>query len=325
MEGPCPKQLVVDIEDGNRDMHTRLDRCLQLVEQMAADRQLPHAYAGGRILEAYRTLQSYAQAGISYEQMIHTMRPEGLGDLRQLQQRAQLIQAGHDHVLNDKGWAVARNDYLRALYRHEKGSNVHSFKLSATFNEPLEHLVAMAREIDNVHHYDSILSGVVLDQPSLFEGSFYIGVKTPWPFKNMDFMLHAHGADLSEEHKCTVLMFGTPKSIPSDHLRKLPASAATCTRVTVLEGSCVLLRPLPPGPDGRPRTQGYMMVHLNPDLPSIPQLWIKLLLKVASPWLHGLVKGGLKTCFATPASVLSKRMAERPALYDLIRRRMSLF
>ena len=79
------------------------------------------------------------------------------------------------------------------------GTMVHSFKLSATFEHPLERLVALAREIDLVHILDERLSGRILEQPSLFDGTFHIHVKTPWPFpRDLDLCLYACGADLAQ-------------------------------------------------------------------------------------------------------------------------------
>ena len=79
------------------------------------------------------------------------------------------------------------------------GTMVHSFKLSATFEHPLDRLVALAREIDLVHILDERLSGKILEQPSLFDGTFHIHVKTPWPFpRDLDLCLYACGADLAQ-------------------------------------------------------------------------------------------------------------------------------
>lgn len=82
---------------------------------------------------------------------------------------------------------------------------VHSFKLSATFEHPLERLVALAREIDLVNILDERLSGQIMEQPSLFDGTFNIHVKTPWPFpRDLDLTLYACGADLSQV-LCTII------------------------------------------------------------------------------------------------------------------------
>lgn len=89
---------------------------------------------------------------------------------------------------------------------------VHSFKLSATFEHPLDRLVSLAREIDLVHILDERLSGKILEQPSLFDGTFHIHVKTPWPFpRDLDLCLYACGADLAQVQSKCPLSWANPE------------------------------------------------------------------------------------------------------------------
>ncbi len=85
------------------------------------------------------------------------------------------------------------------MYRHVKGTRVHAVKFCATFNCPVEQLLALAREFDLTSMWNSfVLDSTVLHEPSIFESFVYAGNWLPFPFSCMDAVIHARGVDLSE-------------------------------------------------------------------------------------------------------------------------------
>lgn len=49
-------------------------------------------------------------------------------------------------------------------------------------------------------------------------------------------------------------------------------------------------RPLPPSPDGTPRTEAALMVHLDPHIPFIPAFLLNFVLGVLAPYIFNQVR-----------------------------------
>ncbi|KAK9842419.1 hypothetical protein WJX84_006824 [Apatococcus fuscideae] len=269
-------------QDGGRGSLEGQSFKLKKAKQRKLAKQLHDAFADGRCMEANMRLQELRHHPDVGGAQLASAAGVSLEDLDALPTRAEEYDTAVRDIRNDEGWDVARDNALRALHRHEKGTMVHSFKLSATFEHPLDRLVALAREIDLVNILDERLSGRILEQPSLFDGTFHIHVKTPWPFpRDLDLCLYACGADLSQEHRCMVILLRdspgglTPDQIPSSTKQQPTA------RLSVLPGSAIMLRPVAvqDGAKNSSSTEGHLMVHLTMDLASVPSLWIRLLLR----------------------------------------------
>lgn len=54
--------------------------------------------------------------------------------------------------------------------------------------------------------------------------------------------------------------------------------------------------------DGRPRTKGTVLAHLDPRVPFVPAFLVNFMLKVASPFAFRMMKkvrANIRPCFAT--------------------------
>lgn len=82
-------------------------------------------------------------------------------------------------------------------------------------------------------------------------------------------------------------------------------------------------RPLAPSADGAPRTEGSLLIHLDPHIPFIPAFLLNFVLGVLAPYIFNQMKKVLDGSFADPQGEYSRRIAAQPQLYGLVRRRMA--
>ncbi len=83
------------------------------------------------------------------------------------------------------------------------GTSVHSFKFSADFNSPLEHILAMSREFDLTHLWNRyVLESLILAEPSIFQSTLYAASWLPFPFPHIDVVVEARGIDLADVRLC---------------------------------------------------------------------------------------------------------------------------
>jgi len=82
---------------------------------------------------------------------------------------------------------------------------VHSFKFSADFNSPLEHILAMSREFDLTHLWNRyVLESLILAEPSIFQSTLYAASWLPFPFPHIDVVVEARGIDLADVCLCCI-------------------------------------------------------------------------------------------------------------------------
>lgn len=232
----------------------------------------------------------------------------------------QALEALEDH----SGWMVSRNDVLQVYYRHLRGETVHSLKFRAVFDHPLEHLLALAHEFDLIPTWNKFsLAAMTVAEPSLFEAYVYGAQWMLKPFKDMQALLHARGFDLAKEHRCLLVCLddASLEQLPHGHT-PLPPEFAKRKHINFLPGSCLKIRPLPPAPDGTPRTEGSLMIYMDPHIPYIPAFLLNFVLGVLAPYVFNQMKAVLDGSFADPAGEYSRRIAAQPHIYDLARRRM---
>ncbi|KAK9818228.1 hypothetical protein WJX72_009079 [[Myrmecia] bisecta] len=281
----------------------------------------------GRILAAHELLQSLCtRKGISYATLAAHLATLGL-DAHHLTTLAGDIRKGMAAMRDDDGWTVSRHDELKVLYRHEKGTKVHSLKFEATFDCPLSHLLALAREFDLTSTWNRyVLDSTVIHEPSIFESFIYAAAWLPFPFTHQDVLLHARGADCAEEERCLFVMVNdvTESNLPADPAA-VPAAAAKRRRAAILPGTCLRLEPLPPGPDGKARTRGTMLAHVDPQLPFVPAVLVNFVLKVMSPFAYNQMKAVLRDTFARADAPLPMRVKAKPHIYARVMARVAEF
>lgn len=152
-----------------------------------------------------------------------------------------------ESIEDDDAFMVSRDDSLRVLYRHERGTTIHSLKLKAVFNHPVENILALAHEWDLLPSWNSFcIEAIKLAEPSIFESFVYGAQWMMTPFKHMQSIVHARGIDLADEHRCLLILVNDVdvEALPEGHA-PLPSQMEKRKFVNILPGTCIKLRPLP--------------------------------------------------------------------------------
>ena len=75
--------------------------------------------------------------------------------------------------------------------------------------------------------------------------------------------------------------------------------------------------------DGKTRTKGTMLIHLDPRVPFVPGWLMSFVLKVMSPFAYKQMVELLQNTFNDPNAVIPSRMAEKPELYARLHDRVA--
>lgn len=286
-------------------------------------KQAKRAYADGRLLQAHRKLQELGDLrGIDYLQS-GNLYPEIGPDLAGLSALKLRVDEGLADLKDHNGWVVSRDDDLQVMYRHHAGTSVHSFKFSADFNSPLEHILAMSREFDLTHLWNRyVLESLILAEPSIFQSTLYAASWLPFPFPHIDVVVEARGIDLADEDRCLLILMNTPEDL-TGLADAIPAASAKRKRADILPGSCIRLQPLAPSASGQGRVRASVITHMDPHIKHVPAMLLNFVLKVMSPFIFGTIQKVLKSEFSSPDKVLPSRMREKPELYGLVSPRIA--
>lgn len=264
--------------------------------------------AAGRVLAARAALQD-----------VQAQSEEDSRFAARLLQQASAAEAALDELSGDAaGWTVALEGELRASYRHEEGSLVHSVLLSGVVAAPTTHVLAIAREFDMVSGWNTfILDSSLLEETSLLSVLVYAGLWVPPPLSNRDFLVHVDGFDLLEEHGCVLVLFSSAEGTPAS----LPPGAEGSVRMN-WKSAAIALRPVPGG-----GTVGSLVAHVDPAMPGNiqPPSWaVSWALKILCPFIFRAACRVAKSV-GDPGSVHGERMAANPALYEMVKRREHAF
>lgn len=166
-----------------------------------------------------------------------------------------------DHQLR---WHHSRyGDVLDIAHLAIPGTSRHRVRFEVELPHPMEHLVALLHEWDLLSSWNTTCRDtIVLESPSLWEGTVYTAQWMPFPFPDGQVLVRAKGHDLADErHSLMVTFVSVP--YPDDRSRKypswnrpLPEAIKDRKILEVLPTSCIMLRALPRGPDGKPRYMG---------------------------------------------------------------------
>lgn len=222
------------------------------------------------------------------------------------------------------GWAsgAPTKKGFKVRYKHTSGS-VHSVRVEAIYDWPLDCLFAVAREFDVVGSYNTFaLDHSVLAEPSIFESIVYAGTYMPFPMKALELILSVKWANLLQTEGVILIsledagdrLAAVPGCAP------LPPKSKTRRRGHILPGSSGIMRPLPPGPEGGARTKCTILAHLDTGLNFIPGFVINFVLRILAPFLFGATKRLLVESFANPDGQLLRRIAAKPELYGMVRK-----
>ena len=264
--------------------------------------------AAGRVLAARAALEG--EAGESEEDRQFAER---------VRQQASAVEDALAELSGDNaGWTVALDGELfgdlRASYKHEDGSLVHSVLLSGVVDAPTGHVLAIAREFDLVASWNNfLLDTTILETTSLLSVVVYAGLWVPPPLSNRDFAVHVQGFDLLDEHGCVLVLFNSADVDPAS----LPPGAASRVRMN-WKSAAIALRPVPGG-----GTVGTLVAHVDPAMPGNiqPPSWaVSWAMKVLCPYIYRAACR-VAVSVVSPGSVHAERIGANPALYEMVAER----
>lgn len=313
--------------------------------------QAQNCFEKSQIIKAYENMLKFCRAiGLQETYLRHGLAEHTniLGfQLDKLVAEYDATQRALHALKNDDGFMVSRDDSLRVLYKHEKGTTIHSLKFKATFDHPPEHILALAREWDLLPTWNKFcLDAIKLLEPSIFESYVYGAQWMMKPFKHMQSIVHARGIDLAEEHQCLLILINDvdAEDLPSGHA-PLPKQVAKRKMVNVLPGSCIKLRPIlgrqaessasvetsdqrvaegevPWKTVGIAQTEAEFMVRMDPHIPMVPSILVNFVLGILAPYIYSQINKVLDGSFSDPNGLFPQRLVEQDDLYDYVRNRM---
>eukprot|EP00775_Hariotina_reticulata_P008307 gene8307-8492_t len=312
-------------------------------------------YEQAYLTRAVQQLQQICQEqGIPEEAVAQLLRGRGV-DLAQLQERAAEVQRGIAEVESDAGWTLIQDDgKLRLLYRHQQGTTVHCFKGSCTLPAPLEQPLAMAREFDLIHSWNSYLTNSSIVRTFCdVDLLAYASVWMPWPLAERDVLISAVADDQLKERGVIAVSFASPHETPASIAPDLPAGADKRVHSYFTEGSCMTMTPvaaaapaaaevkisgcggggggpggkaeLGPVRGGQQQTRVVVVANVDTKLTVVSEVIIQFVLKVFAPFMYSTVVKVLRHNFSDPQDALPQRMAAHHELYDMMRRRCEDF
>ncbi|EIE25651.1 hypothetical protein COCSUDRAFT_39952 [Coccomyxa subellipsoidea C-169] len=244
-------------------------------------------------------------------------------DVQSIDDHARHIQQMLEGIYSDEGWTMSHESDLKVLYKHVKGQPYHSVRMEAILDAPIEHALAMAVEFDLVKTWNRFVTDSVILHAKKrrypFLSYFYGSMWTP--FVIFGACVKAEGYDIGEEDRSLLVSL---TNMTDDDIAKfgpLPAGHERHRRGFVGPNSCMRLEALPPSADGRPRTKGVVVAHLDPQVPFVPPFLVNFLIKVASPSAFKMMKKVLAGLFLNPEGDYSRRIEAKPEVNATMRAR----
>lgn len=364
----------------NHNYHELSPKTKAVVDTIIKDIKL--AVKESRILAAFMSLQRLmALTGWTREEIGERYGPEidACSIATDAEAVIRCLEAIHndDENSNDDDWSVSRHAAdemktapaenstttntttttttttgLKIRYSHDNHSTAHKLKLSATFNHPIAHVLALAHEWDFLPLWNKFnVEAIKIAEPTLYESYLYGAQWSPPPFKNMQALVKARGYDLSEEQRCLfIVVYDTEvDNIPVEHIIGEVPSKKTFMkrkRVNILPPSCIKLKPvpnssscssgaavdpntsspssLPPSSLSSQTTEAVMLIHVDPHIKYIPSMLVNFVLGILAPYIYRQMVNTLDSQFSEPDKPFPTRIREQPELYQELERRIKI-
>ncbi|EIE25652.1 hypothetical protein COCSUDRAFT_60664 [Coccomyxa subellipsoidea C-169] len=275
-----------------------------------------------KMLSARRKLKLVCERyGLDYADLAQHSDVLGL-DIQGIERDCQRIHEMLDELYNNKGWTVSHESEVKVTYRHIKGEPYHSVRLEAVLEAPIEHVLALAAEYDLTKMWNSFMKASDILYAELpFLTCIYGSLWTP--VVTFDACVKAEGYDLGEEDRSLLISLTNMTEEEIARIGVLPDGHERRRRAIIGTGSCFRVEALPPTAgtpttllfNGRPRTRGMVMGHLNPRLPYVPAFLVNFVLKVASPVIFKMMKKAVAELFQDPSGLFCQRMKAKPEVY----------
>jgi hypothetical protein len=245
---------------------------------------------------------------------------------------------------------------LKIMYSHDKHSTAHKLKLSATFDHPIAHVLALAHEWDYLPLWNKFnVEAIKIAEPTLYESYLYGAQWSPPPFRNMQALVKARGFDLAEEQRCLFIIVNDTEveDIPVEHIIGVVPSEKTLMkrkRVNILSPSCIKLKPVlttddysrsssgaennnnnnnnntssPPSSSlSSHTTEAVMLIHVDPHIKYVPSMLVNFVLGILAPYIYRQMVNTLDSQFSEPDKPFPTRIREQPEFYGELERRIT--
>ncbi|EFJ42271.1 hypothetical protein VOLCADRAFT_97649 [Volvox carteri f. nagariensis] len=247
-------------------VHGHVDPVLNLVSELYA--------AQGRPCCACQVLLRYCKAqGMAPESLREELRARELPNAEALtkvwgwgpSEVAQGISDCLSDLASDQGWQLVRNDDLQLLYKPLPSQGVHAFRGRFVVDAPLEHMMALLREVDLCPTWNKYCSSAyVLRELSPADILAYMSLWVPWPLNDVGFMVEAQGADLFEEEGRLVVCFKSPERQQATGNSSISTGTAATATTTAASAAST------PGRGGSPHPTSSSPPPPPPLLPPLP-------------------------------------------------------
>eukprot|EP00620_Florenciella_sp_RCC1587_P024694 CAMPEP_0182564412 /NCGR_PEP_ID=MMETSP1324-20130603/6361_1 /TAXON_ID=236786 /ORGANISM="Florenciella sp., Strain RCC1587" /LENGTH=421 /DNA_ID=CAMNT_0024777873 /DNA_START=22 /DNA_END=1287 /DNA_ORIENTATION=- len=240
--------------------------------------------------------------------------------------RAEALEALDKYEEQWKDEPAAYSDETISCYHQHLGGSNHGFKYEVTIDSDPGPVVAIARELDLMPTWHKFVTQAKLvekinadKKDRTFGGLWgYVEIWFPWPLSNRAMVVKCETLDCLEERGALLI-----ELLSGDYEEgKLPTTADQCPRLWVKNLTKIV--PLPPKPDGTPRSQFTLFCETDFQTPLTPKFLINFILKVMAPVVYSQVKELLESSFGGNSQFRS-RMEETPEMYGAIKESVEVF
>mmetsp|Transcript_7473 Transcript_7473/g.19191 ORF Transcript_7473/g.19191 Transcript_7473/m.19191 type:complete len:414 (-) Transcript_7473:47-1288(-) len=218
-----------------------------------------------------------------------------------------------------ENYTLTRSEGPRLMYRHLKGTTVHSLKWEAEYKFSTDQLLAFGREFNYFDTWNPYaIDPMFIKERGDFCMTVYCAVWFPWPFSPRELVVTAEVADMLDEHGCWFVSLYDAKidETVADFLKEVRQGKPKRERVAILEGSCAMLYPTEEG-----NTKVFMGVHGDP-LVFVPPNWlINFVLKLMAPTVHRSLLDALQKVYVKETDGPYPKMLRSREIYAKMRSR----
>jgi len=220
----------------------------------------------------------------------------------------------HAAVLDEEHYTIAYQKDPKIMYRHHRGTRVHSLKVQACYDFRSDEVLAMGREFDYMATWNPFARDprVVREEGDL-SFTIYTGIWLPWPFTEREIVTRCEIADMVDEHGCYVFKLEDVEKEESFN-----QSQKKRERISMLPGSGALLYP------DEDKTRILIVHHVVDPLIIAPPNWlINFVLSMMAPAVHRALQNALFKAYMLTDKSSKSPYAQKLTERDLYKKMQS--
>jgi len=237
------------------------------------------------------------------------------------------LEKGFAEARPDKGWLLAHaSEPLEVSYRHERGSGVHSLKVEAELDFPIDRVFAMGWEFELFDAWNpfAIDPTIVRRRESddgdgdAMEMTVCCACWLPWPFSPRGLCVRIKTTDRLEDRGC---YFQQIHDVEYENEAAATDGRVKRERASVVKGSFVSFSPIRSATqDGSGSTKVLICGHFDPYMMAPPQWLVTFVLRLMTPVVFQHLVKALKKAYSPSAespSTHAKRVRTKSLYADM--------